>query len=218
MDVIQPYIGMDQKEPKLSRLGGAEWQRAKTKARQSVQKLAMDLVELYAAREAAKGYQFSPDTPWQQQFEEMFPYEETPDQERAIKEIKRDMESEKVMDRLLCGDVGYGKTEVAIRAAFKAVMDGKQVALLAPTTILAQQHFNTFVERFATSCQIQVISRFRTAAQQRDILKALKEGNIDIIIGTHRLLGKDVVFKDLGLLIVDEEQRFGVGHKETIKI
>ena len=218
VDIIQPYIGMDQKEPKLSRLGGAEWQRAKTKARESVQKLAMDLVELYAARETAKGYQFSPDTPWQQQFEEMFPYEETPDQERAIKEVKRDMESEKVMDRLLCGDVGYGKTEVAIRAAFKAVMDGKQVALLAPTTILAQQHFNTFVERFADyPVKIQVISRFRTAAQQRDILKALKEGNVDIIIGTHRLLGKDVAYKDLGLLIVDEEQRFGVGHKETIK-
>ncbi|HZJ58306.1 MAG TPA: transcription-repair coupling factor [Clostridia bacterium] len=218
VDIIQPYIGMDQKEPRLSRLGGAEWQRAKTKARQSVQKLAMDLVELYAARETTKGHQFSLDTPWQNQFEEMFPYEETPDQERAITDIKKDMESGRVMDRLLCGDVGYGKTEVAIRAAFKAVMDGKQAALLAPTTILAQQHFNTFVERFGDfPVKIQVLSRFRTPAQQRDILRALKQGNIDIIIGTHRLLGKDVVFKDLGLLVVDEEQRFGVGHKETIK-
>ncbi len=218
VDIIQPYIGMDDKAPKLSKLGGTEWQKAKTKARQSVQKLAMDLVELYAAREAMEGYKFSSDTPWQRQFEDMFPYEETPDQNRAISDIKRDMESSRVMDRLLCGDVGYGKTEVAIRAAFKAVMDGKQVAVLAPTTILAQQHFNTFVNRFEDfPVKIQVISRFRTAAQQKDILKALKQGNIDIIIGTHRLLGKDVVFKDLGLLIVDEEQRFGVGHKETIK-
>lgn len=218
VDIIQPYIGMDDKSPKLSKLGSAEWQKAKTKARQSVQELAMDLVELYAAREASRGYQFSPDTPWQGEFEDMFPYEETPDQKKAIKDIKRDMESKKVMDRLLCGDVGYGKTEVAIRAAFKAAMDGKQVALLAPTTILVQQHFNTFVSRLEDfPIKVQALSRFRTAAQQRDILKALKQGNIDIIIGTHRLLGKDVVFKDLGLLIVDEEQRFGVGHKETIK-
>ncbi|MFY9176599.1 MAG: transcription-repair coupling factor [Caldicoprobacterales bacterium] len=218
VDVIQPYIGMDDKPPKLSKLGGGEWQRTKNKVRQSVQKLAMDLVELYAQREAAQGFQFSPDTPWQRQFEDMFPYQETPDQERAIEEIKRDMESSKVMDRLLCGDVGYGKTEVAIRAAFKAVMDGKQVALLSPTTLLAQQHYNTFISRFEEfPVKIQVLSRFRTPAQQREILKALKQGNIDIIIGTHRLLSKDVSFKDLGLLIVDEEQRFGVGHKETIK-
>ena len=189
VDVIQPYIGMDQKEPKLSRLGGAEWQRAKTKARQSVQKLAMDLVELYAAREAAKGYQFSPDTPWQQQFEEMFPYEETPDQERAIKEIKRDMESEKVMDLLLCGDVGYGKTEVAIRAAFKAVMDGKQVACWRPLRFWPSSTLIPLWKDSRTSCQIQVISRFRTAAQQ-GYSKGPKEGNIDIIIGTHRLLGR----------------------------
>ena len=218
VDVIQPYIGVDDKPPKLSKLGGTEWQRTKNKVRQSVQKLAIDLVELYAKREAAQGFQFSPDTPWQRQFEDMFPYEETPDQERAIKDIKRDMESSKVMDRLLCGDVGYGKTEVAIRAAFKAVMDGKQVALLAPTTLLAHQHFNTFTSRFEDfPVKIQVLSRFKTPAQQRDILKSLKQGNIDIIIGTHRLLSKDVAFKDLGLLIVDEEQRFGVGHKETIK-
>ncbi|NLI60636.1 MAG: transcription-repair coupling factor, partial [Clostridiales bacterium] len=218
VDIIQPYIGVDDKPPRLSKLGGSEWQKIKSRARKSVQKLAMDLVELYAAREASQGYQFSPDTPWQDQFEDMFPYEETPDQTRAIKDIKRDMESSRVMDRLLCGDVGYGKTEVAIRAAFKAVMDGKQVALLAPTTILAQQHFNTFASRFQDfPIKVQVISRFRTPAQQRDILKALKQGNVDIIIGTHRLLSKDVIFKDLGLLIVDEEQRFGVGHKESIK-
>ena len=218
VDMVQPYIGMDDRTPRLSKLGGNEWKKAKAKVRQSVQKLAMDLVDLYAAREALKGYQFSPDTPWQREFDDMFPYEETPDQERAIKEIKRDMEKGRVMDRLLCGDVGYGKTEVAIRAAFKAVMDGKQVAMLAPTTILAQQHYSTFINRFQDfPVKIEVLSRFKTPAQQRDIVRSLGQGNIDIIIGTHRLLSKDVTYKDLGLLIVDEEQRFGVGHKETIK-
>lgn len=218
MDLIQPYIGMDDKQPRLSKLGGTEWQKTKNKVRQSIKELAFDLVKLYAAREAAVGYSFSKDTPWQKQFEDMFPYEETPDQLRAIEDIKRDMESPKVMDRLLCGDVGYGKTEVAIRAAFKAVMDGKQVAVLAPTTILAQQHYNTFVSRFEEfPVTIQVLSRFKSSAEQKSILKALKEGNIDIIIGTHRLLGKDVKYKDLGLLIIDEEQRFGVGHKEALK-
>lgn len=218
LDLIQPYVGMGDDPPKLSKLGGAEWQRTKNKVRQSVQKLAIDLVKLYAIRQSVQGYKFSPDTEWQKQFEELFPYQETPDQLQAIEDVKRDMESPKVMDRLICGDVGYGKTEVAIRAAFKAVMDGKQVAVLAPTTILVQQHYNTFVKRFEDfPFTIQVLSRFKTPAEQRQILRDLKEGNIDIIIGTHRLLGKDVKFKDLGLLIIDEEQRFGVAHKEMIK-
>ena len=218
LHLIQPYIGMGEGVPKLSKLGGAEWQRTKNRVRQSIQKLAIDLVKLYAVRQAIEGYRFSPDTEWQKQFEDIFPYQETPDQLQAIEEVKRDMESSKVMDRLLCGDVGYGKTEVAIRAAFKAVMDGKQVAVLAPTTILAQQHYNTFVERFENfPFTIQVLSRFKTPAEQREIITALKTGGINIIIGTHRLLGKDVKFKDLGLLVVDEEQRFGVSHKELIK-
>mgnify|MGYP001437816159 CR=1 FL=1 len=218
MDLIQPYIGMDEKEPRLSKLGGSEWQKTKSRVRESVKELAFDLLKLYAAREASVGFAFSRDTQWQRQFEDSFPYEETPDQIQSLIEIKKDMESKKVMDRLLCGDVGYGKTEVAIRAAFKAVMDGKQVAVLAPTTILAQQHYNTFVSRFGDfPFTIQVLSRFKTAREQKEIIKALKEGNVDVIIGTHRLLGKDVKFKDLGLLIIDEEQRFGVAHKETIK-
>lgn len=218
MDLIQPYIGMGEKEPRLSKLGGAEWQKAKNKVRKSIKELAIDLLNLYAQREAANGYAFSTDNLWQKQFEDHFPYEETPDQLKAIEEIKKDMESNRVMDRLLCGDVGYGKTEVAIRAAFKAASDGMQVAVLAPTTILAQQHYNTFVRRFEEfPFNIQVLSRFRTSGEQRAILKTLREGNTDIIIGTHRLLGKDVRYKNLGLLIVDEEQRFGVGHKETIK-
>ena len=218
MDLIQPYIGMDDKAPKLSKLGGSEWQKAKMKVRASVKELAEDLLKLYAAREAAAGHVYASDSDWQRQFEDLFPYEETPDQLQSTLEIKRDMESKKVMDRLLCGDVGYGKTEVAVRAAFKAVMDGKQAAVLAPTTILAQQHYNTFVSRFGSfPFTAQVISRFKTHKEQTEILQGLKEGSIDVIIGTHRLLGKDVKFKDLGLLIVDEEQRFGVSHKETIK-
>lgn len=218
MDLIQPYIGVDDKTPRLSKLGGSEWQKAKGKVSQSVKELAVDLLKLYAAREAAVGFPYSKDTDWQRQFEEAFPYEETPDQLQSLEEIKRDMESNRVMDRLLCGDVGYGKTEVAIRAAFKAVMDGKQVAVLAPTTILVQQHYNTFVSRFGDfPFTIQVLSRFKTPKEQKVILKTLKEGNVDVIIGTHRLLGKDVRYKDLGLLVVDEEQRFGVGHKEIIK-
>jgi transcription-repair coupling factor (superfamily II helicase) len=218
MELIQPYIGMGEGPPRLSKLGGAEWQRTKNKVRKSIHKLAVDLVKLYALRQSIEGYRFSPDTEWQRQFEALFPYEETPDQLQAIEETKRDMESSKVMDRLLCGDVGYGKTEIAIRAAFKAIMNSKQVAVLAPTTILAQQHYNTFVNRFEDfPFAVQVLSRFKSSSEQKVILKALKEGNIDVIIGTHRLLGKDVKFKDLGLLVVDEEQRFGVSHKEVIK-
>ncbi len=218
MDLIQPYVGMEGRHPGLSRLGGSEWQRTRARVRESVKKLAFDLLKLYAAREATSGFAFSADNPWQRQFEDSFPYELTPDQLQSLEEIKRDMESRRVMDRLLCGDVGYGKTEVAIRAAFKAVMDGKQVAVLAPTTILAQQHYSTFVSRFGDfPFTVQVLSRFRKPGEQKTILKELREGNVDVIIGTHRLLSKDVKFRDLGLLIVDEEQRFGVGHKETIK-
>ena len=186
--------------------------------RESLKELAFDLVKLYAERQKNRGYAFGPDTPWQQEFEENFPYDETPDQLQATEEIKRDMERDLPMDRLLCGDVGYGKTEVALRAAFKAVMDGKQVAILAPTTILAQQHYNTLMRRMeGFPVHADVLSRFRSAKEQKESLRRLKDGEIDIIVGTHRLLAKDVQFKNLGLLIVDEEQRFGVGHKESIK-
>ena len=201
-----------------SRLGGKDWDKQKSKVRESLKELAFDLVKLYAERQKNRGYAFGPDTPWQQEFEENFPYDETPDQLQATEEIKRDMERDLPMDRLLCGDVGYGKTEVALRAAFKAVMDGKQVAILAPTTILAQQHYNTLMRRMeGFPVHADVLSRFRSAKEQKESLRRLKDGEIDIIVGTHRLLAKDVQFKNLGLLIVDEEQRFGVGHKESIK-
>lgn len=218
LDLVQKYIGSEGNSPKINKLGGAEWQKAKAKARKSINEIAQDLVKLYAARATLKGHSFGKDTEWQRQFEDEFPYEETPDQLASLEEIKRDMESDKPMDRLLCGDVGYGKTEVAIRAAFKAVMDGKQVAFLVPTTILADQHYNNFIKRFSDfPIKIDMISRFRTPKQQKATLQALKEGNVDILIGTHRLVSKDIVFKDLGLLIVDEEQRFGVAQKEKIK-
>ena len=218
LDLVQKYIGSEGNSPKINKLGGAEWQKAKAKARKSINEIAQDLVKLYAARATLKGHSFGKDTEWQRQFEDEFPYEETPDQLASLEEIKRDMESDKPMDRLLCGDVGYGKTEVAIRAAFKAVMDGKQVAFLVPTTILAEQNYNNFIKRFSDfPIKIDMISRFRTPKQQKATLQALKEGNVDILIGTHRLVSKDIVFKDLGLLIVDEEQRFGVAQKEKIK-
>ena len=218
LDLVQKYIGSEGNSPKINKLGGAEWQKAKAKARKSINEIAQDLVKLYAARATLKGHSFGKDTEWQRQFEDEFPYEETPDQLASLEEIKSDMESDKPMDRLLCGDVGYGKTEVAIRAAFKAVMDGKQVAFLVPTTILADQHYNNFIKRFSDfPIKIDMISRFRTPKQQKATLQALKEGNVDILIGTHRLVSKDIVFKDLGLLIVDEEQRFGVAQKEKIK-
>ncbi len=218
LEFIQPYISTDGETPALSRLGGREWGAAKEKAASSIKKLAYDLVELYARREVFKGFKFSPDTIWQRELEDSFIYEETEDQLRAVEEIKRDMEDYKIMDRLLCGDVGFGKTEVAVRAAFKAVMDSKQVAILAPTTILAQQHYQTFKERFEHfPVKVDVVSRFRTPQQQKKTLEALEKGEVDVLIGTHRLLSKDVLFKDLGLLIVDEEQRFGVNHKEKIK-
>ena len=218
LDRVQKYIGSEGAAPKLNRLSGGEWQRQKSKVKQSIQAIAGDLLKLYAARESAPGHAFDPDTPWQREFEDGFPYEETPDQLSAIEDIKRDMEKPKIMDRLLCGDVGFGKTEVALRAIFKAVMGGKQAAMLAPTTILVQQHYATMLNRFAGfPINVEVISRFKTAAEQRVILKKLEAGEIDVIVGTHRLLAKDVKFKDLGLLVVDEEQRFGVAHKEAIK-
>lgn len=218
IDQVQKYVGSEGKEPKIYKLGGSEWKKVKKKVESSVQDIAEDLIKLYAEREASKGYAFSPDGEMQREFEAAFPYQETEDQLRSINEIKRDMESEKPMDRLLCGDVGYGKTEVAIRAAFKAIMDGKQVAFLVPTTILAQQHYETIRERFqGYPINIGLLSRFRTRKQQSETIKGLKNGTVDIVIGTHRLLSKDVEFKDLGLLIVDEEQRFGVTHKEKIK-
>jgi transcription-repair coupling factor (superfamily II helicase) len=218
LDLVQKYIGSEGKAPKINKLGSAEWSKAKAKVRKSINDIAEDLVKLYASRAALKGYKYGKDTVWQKQFEEEFPFEETPDQLTSLIDIKGDMESDKPMDRLLCGDVGYGKTEVAIRAAFKAVMDGRQVAFLVPTTILAEQHYNNMTKRFSDfPVKIDMISRFRTAAQQKETLKAVKEGNVDILIGTHRILQKDIQFKDLGLLVIDEEQRFGVTHKERIK-
>lgn len=215
---IQKYVGAEGKEPKLSKLGGADWHRTKAKVKESVRDMAAELIRLYAAREALPGHGFAADTPWQQELEESFPYEETPDQLRCIEEIKTDMERPRPMDRLLCGDVGFGKTEVAIRAAFKAVADGRQVAVLVPTTILAQQHFRTFEERLrGLPVRVELLSRFRTPKEQAQTLRRVNDGTADIVIGTHRLLGKDVRFKELGLLIVDEEQRFGVAQKERIK-
>nr|WP_204619240.1 transcription-repair coupling factor [Desulforadius tongensis] len=216
--LLQRYSGNEGAAPKLSKLGGSEWTRAKNKVRQAVKEIARDLVVLYAARQTAKGYAFSRDTEWQKEFEMAFPYEETKDQLKAIAEVKKDMEKPRPMDRLLCGDVGYGKTEVALRAAFKAVSDGKQVAVLVPTTILAQQHYNTFRERFAHyPVTIEMLSRFRTLKEQRAVIKGLEEGTVDVVIGTHRLVQSDVKFKDLGLVVIDEEQRFGVAHKERLK-
>lgn len=218
LDLVQKFIGSEGKSPKVNKLGGNEWLKAKAKVRKSINEIAEDLVKLYATRSTLKGFKFNKDTDWQRQFEDEFPFEETPDQLTSLEDIKGDMESTKVMDRLLCGDVGYGKTEVAIRAAFKAVMDGKQVAFLVPTTILAEQHYKNLVKRFADfPVKIDMVSRFRTGKQQKATLQAVKEGNVDILIGTHRLVSKDILFKDLGLLIIDEEQRFGVAQKEKIK-
>ncbi len=218
LDLVQKYIGSEGKTPKVNKLGSAEWSKAKAKVKKSINEIAQDLVKLYATRATLKGYKYNKDTEWQRQFEDEFPFEETPDQLTSLEEIKKDMESDKPMDRLLCGDVGYGKTEVAVRAAFKAVMDGKQVAFLVPTTILAEQHYKNMIKRFSDfPVKIDMISRFRSAKEQKATLQATKEGNVDILIGTHRLVSKDIVFKDLGLLIIDEEQRFGVAQKEKIK-
>jgi transcription-repair coupling factor (superfamily II helicase) len=217
-DRLTRFIGPDSRPPSPSRLGGMEWQNVKARVKKAVEEIAQDLLELYAKRQTVKGYAFSPDIDWQRELEASFPYIETEDQIRVLGEVKRDMENSKPMDRLICGDVGYGKTEVALRAAFKAVMDSKQVALLVPTTVLAQQHYQTFLQRLMPfPVEVEMLSRFRTPKQQRDILTRLAAGSVDIIIGTHRLLQSDVAFKDMGLLIIDEEQRFGVTHKEFLK-
>ena len=218
LDLIQKYANADAKKPKLNRLGTQEWTKTKTKVRGAVKVIAKDLVELYAARQQKEGFVYGEDTVWQREFEEMFPFEETEDQLLAIDAVKQDMQSTKIMDRLICGDVGYGKTEIAIRAAFKAVQENKQVVYLVPTTILAQQHYNTFVQRMKEfPVRVDLMCRFRTPAQQKKTIEDTKRGLVDIIIGTHRVLSDDIQYKDLGLLIIDEEQRFGVQHKEKIK-
>ncbi len=218
LDIIQKYANADAKKVKLNKLNSIEWKNTKARVRSAVKELAFDLVSLYALRQQSNGHAYGRDTVWQKEFEELFPYEETDDQLKAIEETKKDMESTKIMDRLICGDVGYGKTEIAIRAAFKAVSDGYQVVFLVPTTILAQQHYNTFTQRMKDfPVSIDMLSRFKTPAEQKKIITRAKNGQLDILIGTHRVLSKDISFKQLGLLIVDEEQRFGVGHKEKIK-
>lgn len=218
LERVQRFIGNPNQTPRLSRLGSGDWARQKGKVKEGLRTLAFDLKKLYAQRTLSQGYAFSPETAWQREFEDEFPYELTPDQAQSVREIMKDMESDRNMDRLLCGDVGYGKTEVSLRAAFKALVDNKQVALLAPTTILVQQHYNTILKRFRNvGARIEYLSRFRTPKEQKEVLARLATGDVDIVIGTHRLLAKDVKFKNLGLLIVDEEQRFGVAHKEIIK-
>lgn len=218
MDMVQKYVGAEGKAPKLSKLGGSEWRKSKAKVKSAIKDIAKDLIKLYGQRQYNRGFKYDPDNVWQREFEELFPYEETDDQLEAIEDVKKDMESDKIMDRLICGDVGYGKTEVAIRAAFKAVQSGKQVAYLVPTTILAQQHYKRFAERMADyPINVELLSRFRTAKQVKQTIEGLASGRVDIVVGTHRLLSKDVKFKDLGLVIIDEEQRFGVTHKEKLK-
>ena len=218
LDSIRKYVGGDEGGLKINKLGTKEWLKTKAKVKKNLREVAKELIELYAKREKAQGYAFPKDTPWQTQFEDSFPYQETDDQLRCIDEVKKDMEMDKPMDRLLCGDVGYGKTEVAIRAAFKAVMGGKQVAYLAPTTVLAEQQYKEFKDRMNNfGVKVEVLNRFRTPKQQKEIIKRLKLGEVDIIVGTHRILSEDVEFKDLGLLIIDEEHRFGVKAKEKIK-
>ncbi|MDU3337604.1 transcription-repair coupling factor [Paraclostridium bifermentans] len=218
MDKIQKFIGSDTEKIKLNKLGSNEWSKAKAKVKKEIEDMTKDLVELYARREKIKGYKFSKDTLWQGEFETLFPYQETDDQIKAIEETKKDMESNKVMDRLICGDVGYGKTEVAIRAIFKACMDQKQVAVLVPTTILAQQHYNTFRARFENyPIRVEVLSRFKTPKEQKQIIEDARKGLVDVIIGTHRIISKDIDLPNLGLVVIDEEQRFGVKHKESLK-
>ena len=215
---MELYQGFAQRRPELDKLGSARWNRTKLRVERAIRDYASDLLQLQAERDFLKGTIFPEDTPWQKEFEDAFIYEETPDQVKAIDSVKLDMERQKPMDRLLCGDVGYGKTEVAIRAAFKAVMSGKQVAVLVPTTVLAQQHGRTFSERLADyPIVVDTLSRFKSKSQQKRMLQAVKSGEIDIVIGTHRLVQPDVQFKDLGLVVIDEEQRFGVRHKETLK-
>jgi transcription-repair coupling factor (superfamily II helicase) len=218
LDLISKYLGAPAGAARLDRLGGGAWQRAKESVRASLRQMAENLLQIYAARSVAERTPFEADTAWQREFEVAFPFEETPDQLRAIEGVKADMEAPRPMDRLVAGDVGYGKTEVALRAAFKAVTEGRQAAVLVPTTVLAQQHFNTFSERFAPfPARVELLSRFRTAKEQRVVIDGLRRGTVDVVVGTHRLLSRDVQFKDLGLLVVDEEHRFGVAHKERIK-
>ena len=218
LDSIRKFVGGDKIKPKVNKLGSREWENTKAKVKKNLREVAKELIELYAKREKVRGYSFSKDTLWQKEFEDSFPYQETDDQLRCIEEIKKDMESPRPMDRLLCGDVGYGKTEVAMRAAFKAAMDGKQVAYLAPTTVLAEQQYQEFKKRMEKyPIKIEILNRFKTKKYQDEVIKKLKLGEVDILIGTHRMLSKDVEFKDLGLLIVDEEHRFGVKAKEKIK-
>lgn len=218
LDLVQKYKGADQRRPKIDKLGGTSWARVKERVKASVKRVAEELLETYAARKALSGMQFSVDEHFYREFEASFEYEETPDQAKAIEDVVRDMKSSKPMDRLICGDVGYGKTEVAMRAAFRAALNGKQVAILVPTTLLAQQHYQTFADRFGFyPVNIGLLSRFKTKKEQQEIIKGMKEGTIDIVIGTHRLLQKDIGFKDLGLVIIDEEQRFGVSHKEKLR-
>ena len=218
VDRVQKYIGNQDSPPAITRLNSGDWAKATRRARKQVQEMAGELIKLYAARQAAHRPSLPPDTPWQQEMEEDFPYQETPDQLAAIEDVKKDLEDDKPMDRLICGDVGYGKTEVAIRAAFKVASSGRQVAVLCPTTILAQQHLHTFRQRLAAyPVKIELLSRFVSKSEATQTIKGLGEGTVDIVIGTHKLLGKDVKFRNLGLLVVDEEQRFGVAHKERIK-
>ena len=218
LDSVRKYVGGDRIKPKINKLGTRDWEKAKAKVKNNLREVAEELIELYAKRENAVGFAFSKDTPWQKEFEDKFPYQETDDQLRCIEEVKSDMEKPRPMDRLLCGDVGYGKTEVAMRAAFKAVMDGKQVAYLAPTTVLAEQQYQEFKKRMKDfPVRVEILNRFKTRKYQMEVIRKLKLGEVDILIGTHRILGNDVLFKDLGLLIIDEEHRFGVKAKEKIK-
>lgn len=218
LNKVQKYISFERKPPKFYKLGTKLWKNAKERVKSGVKRIAVELLELQAKRSAAQGFKFSADTEWQKRFEKEFPYKETPDQMSSTIEVKKDMESTKPMDRLLCGDVGYGKTEVALRASFKAVMDNKQAAILVPTTILAEQHYNTFSNRMkAYPIRVEMLSRFRSKSEQISIVKGIAEGNVDVVIGTHRLVSGDIKFKDLGLVIIDEEQRFGVRHKEYLK-
>ncbi|MBM3254215.1 MAG: DEAD/DEAH box helicase, partial [Candidatus Omnitrophica bacterium] len=218
LEFVHKYIGFEGVPPRLCKLGSKIWQKIKHKTKKGIDALAFDLLKMQASRETLGGFRFSLDTDWQKEFEKSFKFKETPDQVKATVDVKSDMESRRPMDRLLCGDVGYGKTEVAMRAAFKAIMDNKQVAILVPTTILALQHYNTFRERVRNyPIRVEMLSRFRTKYQQDEIIRELKAGSVDIIIGTHRLLSEDIGFRDLGLVIIDEEQRFGVEHKERLK-
>ena len=218
LNLVKRYSSNDNLQPSLSTLGTGEWERRKSKTKKKIKEAARELIELYAKRKATKGFQFSSDTIWQRELEASFFYEDTPDQEKVTSEVKQDMEASNPMDRLVCGDVGFGKTEIAVRASFKAVQDGKQVALLVPTTILAEQHFNTFKDRLTQfPVKVAALSRFQTKKEQIEILKNLAEGKVDVVIGTHRLLSKDINFKDLGLLMIDEEHRFGVSAKEKLR-